>query len=135
MTFKLTIQIFTLLGLLWGAESQACKISLNGGNNQHLGDYSPSSGATSNINLRVSCANNKAITLRFSSNQNCQLRRRQSAIIYEIYMNSGSQNYCNRRAFSGGFTQDYLLTIFARPVVTPLEAGRYSDRIDIELIF
>ena len=135
MNFKLAAKIFSLFIILVSAESAACNISIDGGNNQHLGDYSPTSGASSTLNMRISCANNKAITLNFSSNQNCQLRRRQSAIPYDIYVNSGAQNYCNRRAFSGGFSQNYLVTIFALPVSTSLEAGRYSDNVEIELTF
>ncbi|WP_298636424.1 hypothetical protein [uncultured Umboniibacter sp.] len=135
MKLKFTAKIISLVFLFVSAGSNACNISFEGGQNQHLGDYRPNTGSSSNLNMRVSCANNKAITLSFHSNNNCQLRRRQSVIPYDIYVNSGAQNYCNRRAFSGGFSQYYLVTIFAFPVSTSLESGRYSDNIEIELTF
>ena len=126
--------LFTGL-ILAGNHAHACKISIDGGARADLGTYNRSSRNLTRFNMRISCANNKVVTLAFSSANRCQLRRRNSIIPYEVYVDSDSRNYCGKGTYRGGFTQNYLLGIFARPVTGPLTSGVYTDELTIELTF
>jgi len=138
MDFDMQKALFFFLGITlvsYTLPAEACNFGVEGNSNVGLGRYNPVTGNQATFSLRISCANNKIVTLQFSSNNQCNLVRQNSRIPYDIYVGSRTRNYCNSSQYSHRGSQQLLVTLFARPINTSLVGGSYQDRVNIRLTF